>query len=61
MSNAMSKKKFCLYIQNANGGDVIQKWVNLSTFWKILALGILGSSPLMYSLYKAKALHQNKK
>ena len=32
-----SSKKFCLYIQN--GGDEIQKWVNLSTFWKILALG----------------------
>ena len=32
-----SSKKFWLYIQN--GGDDIQKWVNLSTFWKILALG----------------------
>ena len=31
-----SSKKFCLYIQN--GGDNIQKWVNLSSFWKILAL-----------------------
>ena len=33
-----SSKKFCLYIQN--GGDDIQKWVNLSNFWKILALGL---------------------
>ena len=23
-----------------NGGDDIQKWVNLSTFWKIPALGV---------------------
>ena len=40
MSNEQKKevnKKFCSYIQN--GGDDIQKWVNLSTFWKILALG----------------------
>ena len=33
-------QKFCLYIQN--GGDDIQKWVNLSTLWKILALGSIG-------------------
>ena len=39
MGNEQKKivKKFCLYIQN--GGDDIQKWVNLSNFWKILALG----------------------
>ena len=37
MSKKRSSKKFCLYIQN--GGHDIQKWVNLSTFWKILALG----------------------
>ena len=37
-------KKFCLYIQN--GGDDIQKWLILSTFWKILALvwGIVSGS-----------------
>ena len=41
MSNEQKKrssKKLCLYIQN--GGDDIQKWLNLSTFWKILALGV---------------------
>ena len=40
MSNEQKKviKKFCLYTQN--GGDDIQKWVNLSTFWKMLALGL---------------------
>ena len=32
-----SSKNFCLYIQNRD--DDIQKWVNLSSFWKILALG----------------------
>ena len=40
MSNEQKKrssKKLCLYIQN--GGDDIRKWLNLSTFWKILALG----------------------
>ena len=36
MSKKKVIKKFCLYIQN--GGDDIQKWVNLSGFWKILAL-----------------------
>ena len=40
MSDEQKKiiKKSCLYIQN--GGDDIQKWVDMSTFWKILALGI---------------------
>ena len=40
MGNKQKKfiKKFFLHIQN--GGDDIQKWVNLSNFWKILALGI---------------------
>ena len=31
-----SSKKFWLFIQN--GGHDVQKWDNLSTFWKILAL-----------------------
>ena len=41
MGNEQKKliKKFCLYIQNGYGGDDIQKWGNLSNFWKILALG----------------------
>ena len=38
MSKKRSSKKLCLYIQN--GGDGVQKWLNLSTFWKILALGV---------------------
>ena len=38
MSKKGHQQKFCLYIQN--GDDDIQKWANLGSFWKILALGI---------------------
>ena len=37
--------KICLCIQN--GGVDIQKWANLSTFWKILALGLTPPCPLL--------------
>ena len=41
MSDEQKKvmKKFIPYIQNRGDDMDIQKWVNLSNFWKILALG----------------------
>ena len=44
-----SSKKFWLYIQN--GGDDIQKWANLSTFWKMLALGYTVYTVQVYTVY----------